>query len=246
MNEHYLYLALTIGSVLFPLLFSFYPKANFSKEWKHLFPALLITALVFIVWDEWFTQMNIWGFNPRYITGIYLGSLPLEEVLFFILIPYACLFIYFAVSYLSKKNYFAPFQSTITRFLMALSLIVGMANYDRWYTSVTFISLAILLGLHHWYWKSKYLATFYFTYLFVLIPFFLVNGILTGSFIEQEVVWYNNNENLNVRIGTIPVDDLFYNMLMLLMVTTIYEWLKNRKVGTVEAASSKYFNKKGS
>lgn len=73
------------------------------------------------------------------------------------------------------------------------------------------------------------MGRFYFSYLFVLIPFFIVNGILTGSFIDQEVVWYNNHENLGIRIGTIPADDLFYNMLMLLMVTSIYEGLKNRK-----------------
>jgi len=232
LNDRYLYLALNLGSILFPFIFSFYPKANFSKEWKYLFPPLLITAFVFIAWDEWFTQLNVWGFNPRYLSGIYLGSLPLEEVMFFVLIPYACLFIYFSANHLSKKDYFAPFQRQITLLLIGFLTIIGLLNLDLWYTSVTFVSLAIFLSVHMWIWKSKYLGKFYFAYLFVLIPFFIVNGILTGSFIEQEIVWYNNSENLGIRIGTIPVDDFFYNMLMLLMVTSMYEGLKRKKALT--------------
>lgn len=229
MDERYLYLALNVGSISFPFLFSFYPKANFSKEWKHLFPALLTTALVFIAWDEWFTQLGVWGFNPRYLTGIYLGSLPLEEVMFFVFIPYACLFIYFSASYLSKRDYLASLHQHITVSLIAVLIIIGTLYFNHWYTSVTFFSLALFLSLHQWYWKSTYMGRFYFSYLFVLIPFFIVNGILTGSFIDQEVVWYNNQENLGIRIGTIPLDDFFYNMLMLLMVTSIYEGLKTRK-----------------
>lgn len=228
MDERYLYLALDIGSVSFPLLFSFYPKAKFSKEWKFLFPALLITAILFIVWDEAFTQMGVWGFNSRYLTGIYLGSLPLEEVLFFILIPYACVFIYFSTLYFTRKDYLKSYSKAITWVLVIFLLLTGMLNIHRWYTSTTFISLAIFLLMHVLWWRSDYLGKFYFAYLFILIPFFMVNGILTGSFIEEEVVWYNNVENLNIRIGTIPFDDLFYNMLMLLMVITLYETFKKK------------------
>ena len=43
-----------------------------------------------------------------------------------------------------------------------------------------------------------------------MIPFLIVNGLLTGSFIEGEVVWYNNAENLGIRLGTIPIEDIVY------------------------------------
>jgi len=52
--------------------------------------------------------------------------------------------------------------------------------------------------------------------LVMLIPFFIVNGILTGSFIDNEIVWYNNDENLGIRLFTIPVEDTIYAFTLIL------------------------------
>lgn len=72
------------------------------------------------------------------------------------------------------------------------------------------------------------MGRFYFAYLFVLIPFFIVNGILTGSFIDEPIVWYNNEENLNIRLGTIPVEDAFYGLLLILNSIVIAEMLETK------------------
>lgn len=230
MNEKYLYLWLNILSISIPLLFSFYKPAPFYKKWKYLWIAILVPAAIFIVWDEWFTQMGIWGFNPRYLTGFYIGSLPLEEVLFFICIPYACVFTYEALNFLIRKDMLRKFQSLITWVLASTLLLVGLLHYSKWYTAVTFLSLSVyLLGLNH-FTKPSYLGRFYLAYLFILIPFFIVNGILTGSFIDQEVVWYNPTEQLDIRIGTIPIEDTFYGMLLILMNVSILEFLQKRKI----------------
>lgn len=230
MNEKYLYLWLNILSISIPLLFSFYKPAPFYKKWKYLWIAILVPAAIFIVWDEWFTQMGIWGFNPRYLTGFYIGSLPLEEVLFFICIPYACVFTYEALNFLIRKDMLRKFQSLITWVLASTLLLVGLLHYSKWYTVVTFLSLSVyLLGLNH-FTKPSYLGRFYLAYLFILIPFFIVNGILTGSFIEQEVVWYNPTEQLDILIGTIPIEDTFYGMLLILMNVSILEFLQKRKI----------------
>jgi lycopene cyclase domain-containing protein len=55
----------------------------------------------------------------------------------------------------------------------------------------------------------------------VLIPFSIINGILTGSFIDQPVVYYNDAENLGIRLGTIPIEDIGYAFSMLLMSLVI-------------------------
>ena len=57
----------------------------------------------------------------------------------------------------------------------------------------------------------------------------MMNGILTGTFLDAPVVWYNNSENLGLRIGTIPFEDTFYGMLLLLMIVTRMEHLQRKQ-----------------
>ena len=229
MNPKYLYLTLDLLTILFPFLFSFYSKANFSKKWKYLWPAILIPGVLFIVWDELFTQLGVWGFNKAYLTGLYIGSLPIEEILFFICIPYACVFTYEALTYLISKDYLRQSQKTISLILILACLFLGVSNTDKWYTSVTCLSLAAYLGLLLVLKRNFFLGRFFLAYLFILIPFFIVNGILTGSGIADPVVWYNDEENLGLRIVTIPVEDAFYGMLLILMNVSIFEWLQSKR-----------------
>jgi lycopene cyclase domain-containing protein len=72
------------------------------------------------------------------------------------------------------------------------------------------------------------MGRFYFAYAILLVPFFIINGLLTGSFIEEEVVWYNPDHILGIRIGTVPFEDLFYGLLLILMNIAIMEWLEER------------------
>ncbi len=223
--RHYLYLFIDFVSILFPFAFSFYPKANFSKKWKFLVPGLLAGAVPFIGWDIWFTQLGVWGFNPTYLCGIYFFNLPLEEVLFFFCIPYACVFTYEAVNYFSKKTMIQNSAANlITDILIFGLLIIATLHYNYWYTSVTFFSTAIFLALLRRIWTVDYLGKFYFAFLFILLPFFLVNGLLTGTGLDEPVVWYNNKENLNLRLGTIPVEDIFYGMMLLLLNISVFEY----------------------
>lgn len=225
--EKFYYLSLDILSILFPLMFSFYPKADFSRKWKFLAPAIAIPALVFIIWDSWFTGMGVWGFNERYLTGVRLGNLPIEEVLFFICIPYACVFTYEAVNYLLKT----PLKqgvSAITGAIIFVLTITAGTHVDQWYTSVTFFGLTAYLVMLLLFKQTAYLDRFYFAFLFILIPFFIVNGILTGTGLPEPIVWYNNEENLGIRMLTIPVEDTFYGMLLILMNVSIFEFLQQR------------------
>jgi len=228
-NSKYLYLTLNLLTVLFPFLFSFYSKANFSKKWKYLWPAILIPGLIFVGWDEFFTRLGVWGFNEVYLSGLYIGSLPLEEVLFFVCIPYACVFTYEALNYLISRDYFGPEQRYISVALILVCLVVGVTSFDKWYTATTFFSLAIFLTLLEFILKESFLGRFYFTYLFILVPFFIINGILTGSSLAEPIVWYNDAENLGIRLTTIPMEDVFYGMLLIGLNVSVFEWLQRKR-----------------
>jgi lycopene cyclase domain-containing protein len=210
------------------LLASFYPKAPFYKKWKYLIPAIIVPAIIFLVWDEIFTRENIWGFNDAYVTGWYLGTLPVEEVLFFICIPYACVFTYFALNHLIERDFLYPHHELVSSSLIVVLFVIGAAHLEKLYTGVTMVSLAFFLAWSVLKLRPRYMGRFYFAFAIILIPFFIVNGILTGSFIDGEVVWYNPDHTLGMRIGTIPFEDIFYAMLLILMNIAIFEWLQER------------------
>ncbi|MEJ6797061.1 MAG: lycopene cyclase domain-containing protein [Flavobacteriales bacterium] len=218
------YLIIDLGCVLLPFIFSFVSYRSFYKEWKHFIPANLLVAFVFIVWDYYFTEIGVWGFNPEYLTGIYLGNLPLEEVLFFICIPYACVFGYFALTHFLPKT---VRKIPVTQVIMAIIfLAIGITQYEKLYTSVTFIALAIYLFFSVAMRINQAQPLIGYA---CIIPFFLLaNGLLTGSFLEAPIVWYNDAENLDIRLFTIPVEDAFYGMLLILMNVNLYEYFKRK------------------
>jgi lycopene cyclase domain-containing protein len=211
-----LYLLLNLGSVSVPFLYSFHPRLQLHKRFLWIFISILLTMLIFIPWDVIFTLHKIWGFNDTYFLGIKFLSLPIEEWLFFICIPFACVFTHYALLlYFPNLKLNKTSTKWISNGLMALLFVLAVINYDKWYTVINF-SLAIPLTLLVYKYNTKLLQHFFLTFLVMLIPFFIVNGILTGSFIENQVVWYNNAENLGIRMGTIPVEDSIYAYTMIL------------------------------
>lgn len=228
MNSKYLYLSLDLIVFIVPFVASFHKKAPFFKQWKYVGVAIIVTGLFFIIWDEVFTREKIWGFNEKYLTGVFLGSLPVEEILFFVCIPYASIFTYFLLKHTIEKDYLFPHQELISSALIIILLIAGLYNVHRWYTGVTFITLALCLAYQMLKLKPRYMGRFYFTYGVLIIPFFIVNGILTGSFSEDSVVWYDDNHTVGIRIGTIPLEDFLYALLLLLINIAIIEWLEER------------------
>lgn len=224
----YLYLWLDLLTLSFPLLRSFDKKLDYYNKWHALFPALLAIGLFYLVWDIIFTRMGVWGFNPDYLTGIHLLDLPLEEWLFFLVVPYACIFIYEATLHYIKKrplqNLAKPFSAVLGILLITMSIIFR----EKIYTFITFVATGSFLLLHVFFIKRDYLDRFYVGFLFSLIPFLIVNGVLTGSFIPDQIVWYDNAENLAFRIVTIPIEDSVYLLLYLLSITTIYEAILKR------------------
>lgn len=223
------YLLINFFSILIPFGASFNKRLDFYKQWRFLFPAILITLALFITWDVLYTYLGVWGFNERYLTGIDVINLPLEEWLFFVSIPYACVFTYTSLNYLIKKDYFKNYARSISWILIVVLLLVGLLNFNKIYTSVTFIFTAVFLLLHLYVLKSNYLGRFYFSYMIILIPFLIVNGILTGSFIEEQVVWYDDTQNLGIRVFTIPIEDSVYGFFLILMNVSLFEAFRNRK-----------------
>lgn len=222
------YLLLDLTSLFIPFLFSFHPKIKFYKLWRYFFPSTFIMMTFFVSWDIIFTQNGFWGFNEKYLSGITLANLPLEEWLFFICIIYACLFTIYSFKNLLPKFRFLNNTTAILYFSLQTTLIVTLLyNYDRWYSAVNFAYAIILLALVYNN-RRETLNLFFPVFIILLIPFFIVNGFLTGSWIQEPVVWYNNAENLGIRIGTVPIEDGIYALSMILTVFVLMEKFKEK------------------
>ncbi len=189
---------------------------------------MIIPALLYILWDMYFTAKGVWSFNEAYITGLKIYNLPLEEVLFFFIVPYCCVFIYACIrSYFpnlaNKKN-----ADLFLKILAVLLLVTGIIYFNNYYTGWTFIftgAFILILYLFRNFFKSFDSVSFLITYAICLIPFLIVNGFLTAI----PVVQYNDAENLGLRIYTIPFEDVFYGMLLILMNIVLYEKLKSSR-----------------
>ena len=88
------------------------------------------------------------------------------------------------------------------------------------------LSTIVVVLILSFFDSSETTRTFYATFLIILVPFVVVNSILTGSFIDEPVVWYNNSENLGIRFLTIPVEDFGYAFSLILFNLLLRNKLK--------------------
>jgi lycopene cyclase domain-containing protein len=235
----YLYLYTLVGSICFPFLLSFDRKVHFYTRWKTLMMATLPVALIFIMWDAVFTSQGAWGFNDTYLMGARFMGLPVEELLWFFIIPYCCVFIYECL-----EAYFAPAFNTKWMKMLSLTLsvvfiLVALVFSDKIYTTVTFTAAAMSAFWLYRFADVRFSSSFYLTWLISLIPFLLVNGILTGLFTMEPVVVYSPDAFMGIRIVSIPLEDAFYLWAYLFVILWVYEILKkNTRKGNSPGVAS--------
>ena len=224
--KSFYYLFVNLACVSIPFVASFYKAYPFYKNWKYFFKANLIVSFLFIIHDIYFTSIGVWGFNQDYLINFFdIFNLPLEEVLFFICIPYACVFTYFVFSkYIPDNLFHVIFYKGLLNFLILFTLLSSIINYEYLYTSYTSVFLFLLLMFVKL--KKIDIRKAILSYIAILPFFFLSNGLLTGSFIEEPIVWYNHKENLDLRMFTIPVEDVFYGFLLIISNCLLFDYFK--------------------
>ncbi|MCA9398077.1 lycopene cyclase domain-containing protein, partial [candidate division WWE3 bacterium] len=119
-----------------PLLFSFERRIRYITRWKEYLPAVTLTALLFLIKDAYFTYLGIWGFSESFITGIKLYTLPLEEILFFFVIPYSSLFLHEINKKYSIITFSPKLTNTVTISLLLLQTFLLIFHTDKTYTWV--------------------------------------------------------------------------------------------------------------
>lgn len=218
----YTYLLIDLFTVLVPFIFSFHPRIRFHKQWNRFLPGMFITAILFIAWDVYFTHIGVWNFNEKYVSGIYLLNLPIEELLFFFSVPYACVFTYYCLTNFYHLDWSKASERYACIALSSFLLITAILHIEKVYTSFTFISTSLICILLQFYYKIRWLGKAITVYFVLLIPFMIVNGLLTGTGLNEAVVRYNDEENIEIRLLTIPIEDIIYGFELYLFNLFFY------------------------
>ena len=220
--ENLYYILLDIACLAGPLALSFDKKVRFNTYFGPTLKSLLIVGLFFLLWDLYFTYLGVWGFNPRFLLGLNIINLPIEEVLFFLAIPFAFLFTYECIKVYFNYRFNKWLVKLIILFFLSWTIQIGTFHYYDIYTASvgTFVSVSLIYFLIK---TPEWFSNFLVSYWVILIPFFFVNGLLTGMFTDEPIVWYNNLETQGVRIVTIPLEDFLYAFGLLLWNTWFFE-----------------------
>lgn len=228
------YLTLDILIILFPLLFSFKWVFPYYKNYKPLFASIIIVGGAYIFWDILVTFRGDWWFNHEYLIdfGFTIGGIPIEEALFFVVVPYSCIFIYENLQYFFNDKKIG-FNKWIYYIIAILLFIAGLFYYHQEYTILALLSVStflfiattwfpdVLKSRNYWaYILISFGAFLIFNYLLTSIPIVLYNpAAIWGGTVEQ--IWYG-------RFITIPFEDFFYNYSMLSFYLLVYRYFKKR------------------
>jgi lycopene cyclase domain-containing protein len=220
----YRYLIIDIFVLSVPFLFSFRRKTKFYRRIPYVLAAFLSVGLVFLAWDVWATAQGDWGFSHLYTTGIRFLGLPLEEILFFLMIPYSCLFIYE-----NLVCYFADKRLPIPRVLNALVVggcaVSAIAFWGQNYTRTVMIFCGLFFLVTFFYDHDMLESFLFWAYMLITyFPFFVVNYLLTSA----PIVWYDPHAIRGLRVTTIPLEDFFYSFNMLAFYTLVYRIFRKR------------------
>ena len=210
------YLLINFFTIIICLIFSFDKRIRFNLYFKPFILASIIVAIPFIIWDIWFTHEAVWWFNKKYTLGITIFNLPLEECLFFICIPFSCIFTYFCLTKFFNLQWLNAFNNIIVFITVIVCTVVALKFSDRLYTFITAIVTIGSMIYLHFINKKEWIGEASLVYTILMLGFIPVNGVLTGTGLESPIVNYNSQEFMNIRIGTIPVEDAVYGYVMFL------------------------------
>jgi lycopene cyclase domain-containing protein len=203
------YLLLDLGTLAAAIGMGLYWSQPWLKRWRQTLVVLILTTLPFYAWDIWATAQGHWSFNSLYITGIRLAGLPIEELLFFPIVSLAALAVW---QWLSKKagTDSKPVDQRWLLVPVAAAGLVLLVGYGHAYSMVVSIAALLLCACLALY-KPGLLSVTWLRYQIVLLGLFTVfNSLLTSL----PIVSYGEAYIIGWHLGTIPIEDVIYNFIL--------------------------------
>jgi len=224
------YILVLFFTVIICFIASFDKRLQFNKHFGAFLKASVLVAIPFIAWDVWFTAKGVWWFNIDYTMGLNIAGLPLEEWLFFIFIPFSCIFTYYSIDKFFKMEWLSGFNNLIVFVTVILCTVTALLYYDKIYTLITSLSAILTVVYLHFIAKADWISKASLVFTILMLGFLPVNGILTGTGLDTPIVNYNPDDFLGIRILTIPIEDSVYGYTQFLLVLYFFTLLSDKRV----------------
>lgn len=188
--------------------------------------AILLISSLFILWDIFATYRGHWSFNPNYVLGIKVLGIPLEEVLFFITVPFSCIFAYEGIKYYLKDSKLFSTNKSIPTIIGILFLAFAFISIGGEYTTLALASVGItIIFISNFMIEIFYSKLFWIYIAFTILVFLIFNYLLTSI----PVVEYSSLAIIGFRVITIPIEDFMFNFSMLTLYLAVYLWVSKRR-----------------
>lgn len=217
------YLLINFLAVIICFIASFDKRVQFYKHFGAFLIASTIVAIPFIAWDIWFTKIGVWWFNTDYTTGLIIAGLPIEEWMFFFFIPFACVFTYYCFDKFFDLQWTHGFNNVIVFVTTIVCVVAALLYHDKIYTFITALVTLVTVLYLHFIAKRDWIGQASFVFMILMVGFFLVNGVLTGTGLESPIVNYNPENFLGIRMLTIPIEDAVYGYAQFLLVVYFFK-----------------------
>ena len=222
--HNYVYLLFNLIVLIPVLILSFKTDVKPHRHIAAFLGALLFVSVPFVLWDMWAVRAAHWGFNTDYVLGYRFIGLPLEELFFFVTVPFAMLYVWGVI-----KKHVTNGAVRLWVPLTAMSVAAGLAvsllilYWDRGYTRTAMIAVLIAIAIvacSHLIFTKR----FWVFQLVLLAIFFAANWVLTAL----PVVVYSGAAIIGTKILTIPIEDFFFNFAFINLFLVVFDWLDHR------------------
>lgn len=222
--RNFVYYFFNLFVLLPPLFISVFSDVKTYKNWRALGAAIVTVSLPFIVWDIWAAAQGHWFFSGSYITAPRIAGLPVEEILFFVTVPFAMVFVWDVLKKHIPSKPFSEILGALGICLVSLAAIVLLLSqwsrgYSRSAGIAVLISVAIIL-VSGW-WRRN---IFWWFQLVLLAIFFVANTFLTAL----PVITYGDASVIGFRVGTIPLEDFFFNFALINSFVLVYDYVARK------------------
>lgn len=222
-----LYLLIDLAALIIALFFSFRPRASFRKEWKWLLPSIGVVAIPTLLVNAQLIRIGAWGYNQDHILGQFVYLLPIEEILYYLCVPYLAMLGYYFCRYYFPGTQLKYSGRIIAGVSAALCLIIAAAYLDHLFTLISFLGVSIFLAfcfLRRPFWLGHLIISFSV----FSIAFILYNSTLGELNLIFPIFKYEAAETMDVFVNNMPIECLPYSLLVFGSIISIYERFRGK------------------